>query len=348
MPHQHLAIAPASRTSRLSARLAGATTLAVVAAGLAAGPAHANYTPEVWDAVAQCESSGNWQINTGNGFYGGLQFWHPTWQSFGGQEFAGYAHQASKGEQIAIARRVLHSQGPGAWPVCSVRAGLTRANGGADPNAQPGDQGEAPAPVTRYVSASDFANVRSGPGTGYGIVDSVPRGTEVTGTMTSNGWLNMGNSRFISGTILSSSPVDGGEEPAPGVVTRYVSASNAANIRSGPGTSYSVVDGAARGTKVTGTMSNGWLKIATNRYISGTVLSSSPVDGGAAPAPGEVTRYVSASNAANVRSGPGNGYSVVGTESRGTKVTGTLTSNGWLNMGSSRYIGPTVLSSTPV
>ena len=352
MPHLHRTTSPAptQRTARLSARLAGATTLAVVAAGLGAGAAHAAYTPEVWDEVAQCESSGNWQINTGNGYYGGLQFYHPTWKAYGGQEFAGYAHQASKAEQIAIGRRVLHAQGPGAWPVCSVRAGLTRDNGGADPNAQPGDAGEAPAPVTRYVSANEFANVRSGPGTGYNVVDTVPRGTEVTGTMTSNGWLNMGNSRFISGTILSSSPVDGGQAPAPGQVTRYVAASTAANIRSGPSTSYRVIDSAVRGTEVTGTLtSNGWLKIATERYISGVVLSPSPVDGGGtAPAPGEVTRYVSASYAANVRSGPGNGFSIIGSEARGAKVTGTLTSTGWLNMGSGRYIGPTVLSSTPV
>ncbi|WP_280923969.1 transglycosylase family protein [Ornithinimicrobium cryptoxanthini] len=352
MPHLHRTTSPApnQRTARLSARLAGATTLAVVVAGLGAGAAHAAYTPEVWDEVAQCESSGNWQINTGNGYYGGLQFYHPTWKAFGGQEFAGYAHQASKAEQIAIGRRVLHTQGPGAWPVCSVRAGLTRDNGGADPNAQPGDAGEAPAPVTRYVSANEFANVRSGPGTGYNVVDTVPRGTEVTGTMTSNGWLDMGNSRFISGTILSSSPVDGGQAPAPGEVTRYVSASTAANIRSGPSTSYRVVDSAVRGTEVTGTLtSNGWLKIATDRYISGTVLSANPVDGGGtAPAPGEVTRYVSASNAASIRTGPSTSYRLVGSAARGTEVTGTLTSNGWLKIATDRYISGVVLSSTPV
>ncbi|MCK0112997.1 transglycosylase family protein, partial [Ornithinimicrobium sp. F0845] len=178
-------------TGRLTKRLAGATTLAVAAAGLVVVPAQAAYTPEVWDRVAQCESGGDWDINTGNGFYGGLQFWHPTWKSFGGQEYAGYAHQASKAEQIAIARRVLHTQGPGAWPVCSVRAGLTRDNGGADPNAQPGDGGQdEPGEVTRYVSATTAANVRSGPGLGYSIVGSKARGTQVTGTLT-NGWLKI-------------------------------------------------------------------------------------------------------------------------------------------------------------
>jgi len=270
---KHAARPPAPH--RLTARLAGATTLAVAAAGLAVAPAHAAYTPEVWDAVAQCESGGDWDINTGNGFYGGLQFWHPTWKSFGGQEYAGYAHQATKQEQIAIARRVLYTQGPGAWPVCSVVAGLTRDNGGADPNAQPGDGGEAPGEVTRYVSGSNSANVRSGPGLGYSVVDSKPRGAQVTGTL-SGGWLKIGDGRYMSSAILSSSPVDGGETP--GEVTRYVSARYAANVRSGPSNGYGVVDTVPRGTQVTGTLtSSGWLKIGTNRYIGPSVLSSTPV-----------------------------------------------------------------------
>src|SRR5699024_12535774 len=109
------------------------------------------------------ESGGNWHINTGNGFYGGLQFYHPTWKAFGGQAYGGYAHQASKEAQIAIGRRVLYAQGPGAWPVCSVKAGLTRANGGADPNAKPGDGAAEPAPDpgpgTRYVSARNAAHL---------------------------------------------------------------------------------------------------------------------------------------------------------------------------------------------
>lgn len=80
----------------------------------------------VWDKVAKCESSGNWSTNTGNGYYGGLQFTSSTWKSFGGTAYAGRADLASKNQQIAVAEKVLRSQGPGAWPVCSVRAGLTR------------------------------------------------------------------------------------------------------------------------------------------------------------------------------------------------------------------------------
>jgi resuscitation-promoting factor RpfA len=99
-------------------------------------PAEAAATT-VWDRVAQCESGGNWKINTGNGFYGGVQFAAGTWKAYGGNTYASQAHLATKAEQIAIARRVLAGQGPGAWPVCSRRAGLTKSNGKADRHAKP-------------------------------------------------------------------------------------------------------------------------------------------------------------------------------------------------------------------
>jgi resuscitation-promoting factor RpfA len=82
----------------------------------------------VWDVVAACESGGNWAINTGNGYYGGLQFSTSTWRGFGGTHYASNANRAVKGAQVAIARRVLAAQGPGAWPVCGRRAGLNRAH----------------------------------------------------------------------------------------------------------------------------------------------------------------------------------------------------------------------------
>lgn len=72
-----------------------------------------------WDRLAQCESGGDWHINTGNGFYGGLQFTSSTWRGFGGRQYAPNAHQASRTEQIRIAERVKRVQGWGAWPVCS-------------------------------------------------------------------------------------------------------------------------------------------------------------------------------------------------------------------------------------
>lgn len=83
----------------------------------------------VWDKVAKCESGGNWSINTGNGYYGGLQFSASTWAAYGGRRFASRADLAGKSAQITVAERVLVAQGPGAWPVCGPRAGLAR--GGA-------------------------------------------------------------------------------------------------------------------------------------------------------------------------------------------------------------------------
>jgi resuscitation-promoting factor RpfA len=71
-----------------------------------------------WDQVAKCESGNNWAINTGNGYQGGLQFSSGTWSSHGGGQYAPAAHMATKDEQIAVAERVLATQGKGAWPVC--------------------------------------------------------------------------------------------------------------------------------------------------------------------------------------------------------------------------------------
>jgi peptidoglycan hydrolase-like protein with peptidoglycan-binding domain len=119
----------------------------------------------VWDAVAACESGGNWSINTGNGYYGGLQFSRSTWNAFGGARYAPQAHLASKAAQIATAQRVLASQGPGAWPVCSRRAGLNRANGGSFSAPRAGST-----PVSRSTTRRAVP-VHSQPATGKLAVD---------------------------------------------------------------------------------------------------------------------------------------------------------------------------------
>ncbi|MFF5446553.1 transglycosylase family protein [Streptomyces sp. NPDC012888] len=77
-----------------------------------------------WDCVADCESSGRWNINTGNGFYGGLQFWQRTWEDHGGLLFAPRADLATRAQQIRVAEEVLGTQGWEAWPECSRRYGL--------------------------------------------------------------------------------------------------------------------------------------------------------------------------------------------------------------------------------
>ncbi|MEV6975358.1 transglycosylase family protein [Kitasatospora sp. NPDC093806] len=106
--------------------VAGAAVAALPVAGLVTATSASAASVSTWDAVAQCESGGNWAINTGNGFYGGLQFTSSTWAAFGGTAYASQANLATKAQQIAVAEKVLASQGPGAWPVCSVKAGLTK------------------------------------------------------------------------------------------------------------------------------------------------------------------------------------------------------------------------------
>jgi LysM repeat protein len=109
-----------STTGRTLARtaVAGAvlTAPAVVAPTASAAPS------SDWDRLAQCESGGNWNINTGNGYYGGIQFNATTWRAFGGG--SKLAHQASREQQIAVAERVLAKQGWNAWPACSRKLGL--------------------------------------------------------------------------------------------------------------------------------------------------------------------------------------------------------------------------------
>jgi LysM repeat protein len=119
-----------NKTHKSSARkgLAGglaALALTAGAAGMAAAPANAASTA-TWDALAACESGGNWSINTGNGYYGGLQFSLSTWQAFGG---SGNPANASKSTQIAVAEKVLAGQGWGAWPACSAKLGLSGKSG---------------------------------------------------------------------------------------------------------------------------------------------------------------------------------------------------------------------------
>ncbi|WP_376766144.1 transglycosylase family protein [Arthrobacter mobilis] len=111
----------------------GLAVAALSGAGVAmATPANAA-DGATWDALAQCESGGNWSINTGNGFSGGLQFTPSTWAAFGG---TGAPENASREQQIAVAERVLAGQGWGAWPACSAKLGLYGKAGAAPAAAQ--------------------------------------------------------------------------------------------------------------------------------------------------------------------------------------------------------------------
>jgi resuscitation-promoting factor RpfA len=116
------------RTRRIAAlgalAIGGAVTLSGISLG---GPEATAATNRTWNRLAQCESGGNWHINTGNGYYGGLQFSSSTWLGYGGGKYASRADLATRRQQIAIAEKVLRGSGWGAWPACSAQLGLNGA-----------------------------------------------------------------------------------------------------------------------------------------------------------------------------------------------------------------------------
>ncbi|MFI1682855.1 transglycosylase family protein [Streptomyces sp. NPDC020607] len=130
------------KNTRTMAVIGGAALLAPLGLLAATGQAGAADSG-VWDRIARCESGGNWQINTGNGYYGGLQFSAGTWRAYGGGAYAPTADRASKAQQIAVAARVQRAQGWGAWPSCAARAG---AYGSAPSAAAPVPKAAKPAP----------------------------------------------------------------------------------------------------------------------------------------------------------------------------------------------------------
>ena len=130
----------------MAAALSGAFAAVPMALDGAAATAHADSVN--WDAIAQCESGGNWSINTGNGHYGGLQFKQATWSSNGG---TGSPATASRAEQIRVAENVLQSQGLKAWPKCGA-AGMSAAQVWGTPTA-------SPAPAVVPATAKGCANL---------------------------------------------------------------------------------------------------------------------------------------------------------------------------------------------
>ncbi|GLY52006.1 transglycosylase family protein [Lentzea sp. NBRC 102530] len=155
--------------ARTIAKVAAVGIIAGAPLGLAVGTANA--APVNWDALAQCEASGNWGANTGNGYYGGLQFTQQTWNAYGGQ---GNPANASREQQIAVAERVAAGQGvANAWPSCSKRIGnYTGAAPKTAPapqqrKAQPQQQRQA-APV-QQAPVVQLAGSKSNPNGNYEI-----------------------------------------------------------------------------------------------------------------------------------------------------------------------------------
>ncbi|MBO8195883.1 LysM peptidoglycan-binding domain-containing protein [Streptomyces oryzae] len=123
------------RRTGKAARIATVTGVAgaAVAIPLVSATGAQAASVDTWEKVAQCESSGNWQANTGNGYYGGLQFNNSSWAAAGGTKYAPRADLATKDQQIAVAEKLLKMQGPGAWS-CAGAGGLTSGGPAADVN----------------------------------------------------------------------------------------------------------------------------------------------------------------------------------------------------------------------
>ncbi len=142
VPRHSAAPAPGKSGARKAATVVATSVgAAAVATTAFAGPAEAAGNHTVWDRVAHCESGNRWHINTGNGYYGGLQFSSGTWSAYGGHKYASRADRASRAEQIQVARRVLKRQGAGAWPVCGPRGGLSKSSGHATAARLPANAG---------------------------------------------------------------------------------------------------------------------------------------------------------------------------------------------------------------
>ena len=147
---RHRAPTRPGQLRRRAVTFAAVAGTAAITPLLGATAAHADTVN--WDAVAQCESGGNWQINTGNGYYGGLQFSQGTWAAYGGTKYATRADLASRSAQIAVAEQVLGGQGIGAWPVCGSRGGVSTSSQARTVAAAPA--APAPAPATTRERAA--------------------------------------------------------------------------------------------------------------------------------------------------------------------------------------------------
>jgi LysM repeat protein len=161
------------RYRRVRRLIVGGTLALGTAVGAVALAAPASAGGHDWSGVARCESGGNWSTNTGNGYYGGLQFSASTWKAYGGGAYASRADLASSGEQIAVAERVLAGQGIGAWPNCGryLSGGSTaaaaavapapRATQHATPRAAPPQSAAAPAARSSSANGGSYV-VRPG------------------------------------------------------------------------------------------------------------------------------------------------------------------------------------------
>ena len=198
-------------------------------------------------------------------------------------------------------------------------------------DAQPDDYVPPVGGDTKFVSANSGLNVRTGRGTDYSIVTTLPKGTSVTVYDDVDGWSRIGNDMYVCSEYLSSSPQSGSQSSAR---TGVVNANSGLNVRSGPSTGYGRVGGLPNGTTVTiyGEQ-NGWYKIGNGQWVCGDYIA---ITGSSSS--GTRTARVTANSGLNVRSGPSTGYSIVGGLSKGTTVTVYEESDGWAKIGNGQWV----------
>jgi resuscitation-promoting factor RpfA len=201
---RHRAPTTASKLRRRATTVAATAGVAAVAPLLAAAPAHADSVN--WDAIAQCESGGNWSINTGNGYYGGLQFSGSTWLAYGGGSYAPTANRASRSAQIAVAEKVLAGQGIGAWPTCGKRGGSTTTYTPRNTTPAPSTSERATRSERRSTTPSQ-SETRTRSSRTY--ERSTPSATSSTPTRTGTGSYVVKAGDTL-GTIAKAQGVDGG------------------------------------------------------------------------------------------------------------------------------------------
>ena len=170
------------RHTALITGVAALAPLAVLASGGKASAADQG----VWDRIAQCESGGNWHINTGNGYYGGLQFAASTWRSYGGAKYAPRADRASREQQIVIATKVQHASGWGAWPVCSRRAGAYGTAPSASEPSKPSKPSQPKASGERATTAGKTQGLEANRANGTVRADRGAPRALMTGAVTAS------------------------------------------------------------------------------------------------------------------------------------------------------------------
>ncbi|MFD9412768.1 transglycosylase family protein [Streptomyces sp. NPDC059989] len=240
-----------------SALAVTATALLAIAAPLLTSTGASAASVSTWDKVAQCEASGNWSINTGNGYYGGLQISMSTWRAFGGTQYASRPDQATKQQQILTGEKILAGQGQGAWPSCGPAAGLGADHANPYPTA-PSYPDPASLPAGTLVKSPNGAAVKvmiSGAGIPVAASDVTPDHYDLSKIVL------VDNAAFNG---LPSSP------PAGTVVHDQAGGANRYVIIDGAALSISAADWTADGYNVRPDMGvpTAWLASATQRTVT--------------------------------------------------------------------------------